>query len=71
MADDQNQDADENARNQAALAAYDDQRHRRARTSVAWTDQQLRTHRRACHTTASQSRSSADPMIIAHAADNT
>ena len=34
MADDQNQDADENARNQAALAAYDDQQ-RKLRTDYA------------------------------------
>ena len=34
MADDQNQDADENARNQAALAAYDDQQ-RKMRVNYA------------------------------------
>ena len=34
MADDQNQDADENARNQAALAAYDDKQ-RKLRTDYA------------------------------------
>ena len=35
MADDQNQDADENARNQAALAAYDDARQRKLRADYA------------------------------------